>query len=264
MAIRQTIEFTRGFFYFFRGLKTAFSSRPLALRSLLPLLANILVFSLFLISFNTVVFYLANWAFSQTSQAWYWAMLSLIAGVALFLASLLLVIFLFAAVGLIIASPFCDALSAQVEQHVTGKVEESGQPFIIQALATMRHEAKKLAIFLPIQLLLALLNFIPFAGPPLFVVLNTLFLCFVMAFEFTSFTLDRRGYGFAAKRARIMAQPAMSLGFGAAAAITLMIPIVHFLLLPAAVTGGTLLALDTLPGNPPAPGDDNPPENADE
>ena len=247
MAIRQTMDFTRGFFYFFRGLRTAFSTRALATRAILPVLVNIVVFAIFLISFNTLVYYLASWAFEQTSQAWYWAMLTYIAGAILFVVSLLVVIFLFVVVGIVIASPFLDVLSAEVERHVTGKVEESGKPFMAMAWLTMRSEGKKLAVFLPIQLVLALLSLIPVVGPVMFAVINPPFLSFVMAYEFTSFTLDRRGYDFTTKKARIMEAPMLHLGFGAAAGLTLFIPVAHFLLLPAAVAGATLLALDTMP-----------------
>ncbi|MDH5510369.1 MAG: EI24 domain-containing protein [Nitrospinota bacterium] len=261
MAIRQTMDFTRGFFYFFRGLKTAFSTRALAARAVLPVVLNIIVFALFLVSFNTLVYYLASWAFEQTSQAWYWAMLTFIAGAILFVVSLLTVIFLFVVVGIVIASPFLEALSAEVERHVTGKVEESGKPFMAMAWLTMRSETKKLAVFLPIQLGLALLSLIPMAGPVMFAIINPPFLSFVMAYEFTSFPLDRRGYDFTAKKARIMETPMLHLGFGAAAGLTLFIPILHFLLLPAAVVGATLLALDTMPKVLDAQKEDAPGEN---
>jgi len=247
MAIRQTLDFTKGFLYFFRGLETAFSSRALAVRAILPILVSITVFAMFLVSVNTMVYYVASWAFEQTSQAWYWAMLSFIAGVILFAVSFLIVIFLFVVVGIVIASPFLDSLSAEVERHVTGRVVESGQSFIAMAWLTIRSETRKLAVFLPIQLGLALLSLVPVAGPVVFAVINPLFLSFVMAFEFTSFALDRHGYDFSAKKARIMEAPMLHLGFGAAAGLTLFIPIVHFLLLPAAVAGATLLALDTMP-----------------
>ncbi|MDH5478517.1 MAG: EI24 domain-containing protein [Nitrospinota bacterium] len=247
MAIRQTLDFTRGFLYFFRGLKTAFSTRALAVRAILPVFVNVFVFAMFLVSFNSLVYYLASWAFEQTSQAWYWAMLSFIAGAVLFVVSFLIVIFLFVVVGVVIASPFLDSLSIEVERHVTGKVEESGKPFMALAWLTIRSESKKLAVFLPIQLGLALLSLVPMVGPVMFAVINPPFLSFVMAYEFTSYTMDRRGYDFTAKKARIMEAPMLYLGFGAAAALTLFIPILHFLLLPAAVTGGSMLALDTMP-----------------
>jgi len=247
MPIKQILGFARGVMYYLRGFRMVFSSWRLVSLAVMPMLINILAVAGFLVAFNAGVYGLAHWAFAHTSQAWYMAMLSIIGGAILFLASMAVAALLFVSVGVVVAAPFLEALSAGVERSVTGKVASTGGPLVVETLHIIRSEGRKMAIFLAIQAALALLNLIPVAGSIIFAILNPLFISFVMAYEFTGHPLDRRGYNFSMKRKRIFQQPGLHLGFGAAVGLTMFIPIVQFLLLPMAVAGGTLLALETLP-----------------
>jgi uncharacterized protein involved in cysteine biosynthesis len=55
--------------------------------------------------------------------------------------------------------------------------------------------------------------------------------------------MDHRQMPFAARRALIWQQRWLMLGFGAAGFLTLLIPLLNFVCLPALVVGGTLLFL---------------------
>jgi CysZ protein len=244
MPIKQTLHAVRGFFYLIRGLKLIFSSWSLFKYAIAPIIVNTTLFIIFFLSFNTIAYRISSSVFEQSSQEWYWVAISTVAGVALFTVSILAVLFGFVAVGLIIASPFNDLLSAAVERKLTGQLEEAGLPFFQWAGTLVKSESKKIAIFLLCQAGLLILNFIPVVGQVLFVILNPLFIAFVMAYEFAGYILDRRGMDFNAKRDYIFAAPGLTMGFGAAAGATLLIPLVHFLLMPAAVAGGTALVVE--------------------
>lgn len=247
MPLKQTLDIPRGFFYLARGVKLVFSNWGLFKYSLAPIMVNTALFVIFFLSFNTIAFYISSWVFEQSSQAWYWMVISTLAGVAMFAVSLLAVLFGFVAVGLIIASPFNDMLSAAVERELTGKVEEASAPVFQWAWALIKTESKKMALFLLIEAGLITLNFIPVVGQVLFVILNPLFISFVMMYEFTGYTLDRRGFDFGSKRNYIFSISGLSFGFGAAIGVTLLIPLVHFLIMPVAVAGGTALVVENRP-----------------
>lgn len=244
MPIKQTLSAASGFLYLIRGLRLIFSSWGLFKYAIAPIIVNTALFIIFFLSFNTIAYYISSWVFEQSSQQWYWVVISTLAGGVLFVVSILAVLFGFVAVGLIIASPFNDMLSAAVERELTGKLEEARLPFVQWAGTLIKSESKKITIFLLCQGALLILNLIPVVGQVLFVILNPLFIAFVMAYEFSGYILDRRGLDFNAKRGYILAAPGLTMGFGAAVGITLLIPLAHFFLMPAAVAGGTAMVVE--------------------
>ncbi len=250
---RNILHAPKGFFYLFRGLKLIMSEWRLMWLAALPLLVNILIFVVFFFSFNYFAYEISQWVFTQGDDVWYWYLLSWITGILLFSLSLLVVIFGFVAIGLVVAAPFNDMLSAAIEEKVTGKTVDAKMSIMELAKYTMKNEGRKMFVIIGIQLVLILMNLIPVVGQFLFMVLNPLFLMIVAAFEFLSFTLDRRGNSFAQKKDYLMSRLGLSLGFGLSVCITLMIPIVNFLLLPVAVSGGTLFVIENPPGEPVKP-----------
>ncbi|MBI4666318.1 MAG: EI24 domain-containing protein [Nitrospinae bacterium] len=236
-----------GFTYLFRGLKMILGDRRLLKLAAMPLLVNIAVFALFFLSFNFFAFHISSYVFTQSSQEWYWALLSMVTGAALFVISILAVIFTFTAVGLIIASPFNDALSRAVEEKLTGGAIERKMPIWALAKLVMANESRKMALLLAIQALLFLMNLVPGIGNMAFVAASGFFVAFAMAYEFAGYTLDRRGYTFAEKRMFILSRPWTCLGFGLAVAGALLIPFINLAFMPVAVAGGSILAVENDP-----------------
>ncbi len=249
MPIKQTFKVPVGFLYLLRGLKLIFSDWRLLRLSVAPFIINTLLFIIFFLLFNTIAYYISSWVFEQSSQEWYWALISVVTGIALFVVSLLVVLFGFVAVGLVVSGPFNDLLSTAVESKLTGSVEEADMGFSQRAWLTLKTETRKMALFLTGEMALLALNFVPVVGQAMFVVLNPLFIAFVMAYEFSGYTLDRRGYDFAMKRKFVFSNGGLSLGFGAAVGLTLFMPLIHFMTMPAAVAGGTMLAVENISGD---------------
>lgn len=245
--MKQAIQAPKGFLYLIRGFGIILSQWRLVRLAIMPLLVNIILFIIFFFSFNYFAYQISDWAFDQGQTAWYWYIISVVTGTALFVVSIFTVLFGFVAVGLIVAAPFNDMLSAAVEETVTGRLIESEMPFYQFVKFTALNETKKMAVFIFCELVLLLLNLIPVAGQMIYVILNFIFLIFVVVYEFTGYTLDRRGHKFAEKRRYITSNMGLSFGFGASIWITLAIPFVGFLLLPLAVAGGTLMAVENPP-----------------
>lgn len=247
MPVKEPIDAVKGFLYMLRAPKILLSDWRLFRLSLAPLLVNVVLFSFFFLAFNWLAYEVSTRVFEESTQAWYWAALSMILGLALFAVSIIVVMFGFVIVGLIIAAPFNDMLAAAVEEKLTGRALEAPMSLWGLIKLTVKNEAKKAAVILSVQLALILINILPGIGQVVFVVASPVFMALVLAFEFTSYTLDRRGFSFGEKRGYIFSIPGLSIGFGLAVGLTLVIPALNFLLLPLSVAGGTMLVVENPP-----------------
>ena len=147
----------------------------------------------------------------------------------------------------VLASPIHDALSARVEQIVTGAVVEESSSGILGLLReggrSMREELRRMLFFVSLALPLVVAGvLVPGAqlvtGPALVVVT-----VFFLPLDYASYTLDRRRVTFAGKRRWLLAHKNVMVGFGLAAFLTFGIPGLNFLAMPVLVVAGTLLAL---------------------
>ncbi len=247
MAIKETLGAPKGFIYLIRSIKIVFSDWKVFRLAIMPMLVNILLFVGFFFAFNYFSYEISSRVFEESTQVWYWYALSWLIGVALFIVSIFIVLFGFVVVGLIVAAPFNDMLAAAVEKKVTGTVKETGMSIWGLVKYTVKNEIRKMAVIILVQGSLFLVNFIPGVGQMIFVVVSPAFLALVMAYEFTGYTLDRRGLSFSEKRKYLTSKFGLSMGFGLGVVVTLIIPIVNLLLLPLAVTGGTLLVIENPP-----------------
>lgn len=71
-----------------------------------------------------------------------------------------------------------------------------------------------------------------------------------LAIQYSDYPLSNRRVGFAAQRPLRKQQRARLFGFGTAAILCTLIPLVNFIIMPAAVAGATLLWVETDAQNP--------------
>jgi CysZ protein len=194
--------------------------------------------------------------------AWLWIgpakVLLAILGVILFLgfaAGCLVVAFLVAS---LLAAPFHDWLSQRVERVVTGRlVDESGPGVggvLRDALRSLREEARRIAFFVAVAGPLAFLGFVV---PPAQVVTGPSLVLFTLLFlplDYASYALDRRQVPFAKRRAWIRERLPTMLGFGVAAFVSCVVPLLSFVAMPLLVVAGTLLVLRHPPDGGPTGG----------
>lgn len=145
------------------------------------------------------------------------------------------------------AAPFLDALSQRVECIEAGRVisvDESGLRAILgEARRTIGNEAQRVLFF---GMLWAAIFFagvvVPGAQlvtPFALIALTVLFL----PLDYAGHLLDRRQLPFHVRRTWLRGNLAVTAGFGTGAFMICLVPGLNFLLLPALVAGGTLLAL---------------------
>ncbi|MCA9574595.1 MAG: EI24 domain-containing protein [Sandaracinaceae bacterium] len=249
---RLGLGFFAGFRYPFRGARFVYLQHPGLVRFwIVPILITFLLL--------TLVFYQlgshhaewtdAIWASPEGEGVWAsvkrglhavfdWGLTFLLAA-----AGVLVV----AALASIIAAPFNDLLSEEVERRVTGV---GGPPFTLSALLrdtvrTVRVEVTKLVLYACVMLPLFVLQFlIPVVGALLYTAFGFVFTATYFAVDYVDWPATRRGYGVRRRAALVRSRFLPMFGFGAGVYLFLLIPIVNLFFMPAAVAGGTLLFLD--------------------
>ena len=236
-------NFSRGFYYPFRGLRLLSRHPALLKYIIIPFLINLIVFSsavYFGLDFfnTTVVGYIPH------GEAWYWAILYYAAWILAVLVTAVLVFFLFTVVGNLIASPFNDLLSERTEESLLGKgpaTAFSFKGFLRDARSTLVNELKKMCFFLIGMVLLLLLNLIPVLGQLVYSVAAILFTLFFLVVEYLGYVFGRKNYSFGDQRRYIWRRKFLTLGFATGVLCILTVPFLQFFCLPLAVLGATLL-----------------------
>jgi len=148
-------------------------------------------------------------------------------------------LFAFVLVARIIASPFLAQLSQDTERQVRGQVNEESfdvRTFVGDFGRAIGHSVVLLCLLgvtFP-------LSFIPVIGPIVWISSGW----GLLAYDFASFTLDRRHWSLKEKYRILRSAWPRVLGFGAATFVLMAVPLGGFIALPAATVAGTLLVLE--------------------
>ena len=242
------ISFLQGFRAPFEGVSFLWGNRGLWRYVWIPFLVNVLLFLglgvIFVALYPGLIQHLL-----PSGDAWYLSLLRALlwaVGSAILAIGFLLV---FTVVGNLIAGPFNDALSERVEGSMGGHVRPArGLGSQLGELGrTALEEVKRVLFFMAGSLVLLLWNLIPGVGQAIYTVTAGIWTLLFLALEFGDYYLVRHWVRFRTRWALIWSHRWSSLGFGLGASLLLMIPIVNLLLIPCAVTGGTLLWLRLAP-----------------
>ena len=156
--------------------------------------------------------------------------------VIIFFALILLVsVACFSIIGNIIATPFNDLLTQNVEAIVLGfsPAENSFQLNDLMKIAIgLREEFKKICFVILIFIVLLPLNLVPLVGQSLSLFLKGAVVAITLGLEFFSYSLDRRDYSFKQKLRFIRIRFFELLGVGLSAWALLLVPIINFSILP--------------------------------
>lgn len=147
----------------------------------------------------------------------------------------------------VVAAPFNDFLSEEVERIVTGK---QGPPFSLKVILrdtvrTVGLEILKLVIYAMIMIPLFLLaQLLPAVGHVIYSVFAFLFTALYFAVDYLDWPASRRNRSVTYRFGLLTDHFMPMFGFGTGVWLFLFIPLVNLLFMPAAVAGGTLLFLD--------------------
>ena len=157
------------------------------------------------------------------------------------LALLIIVFYSFTLVANFIASPFNGLLAEKAEAILTGRSVDEPIDYakLIKELpAILSDEVKKIlyALVWTIPFLILALM-VPLIGPLIWF----LFTAWMLAVQYSDFPMGNHGLLFRDQRARLRQRRFTALSFGSAAAGLTMIPVLNFVVMPAAVAGATVM-----------------------
>ncbi len=230
-----------GALYFLRGVRLIFAPGIRAY-VIVPLAVNIVLFSA-LIYFGTGQFQtLLDWLLPDWLDWLRWILLPLFVVIALFI-----VFFTFSLVGNLISAPFNGLLAEAVECHLTGASIPSGnwKKMVADLGRTIVSELRKLAYIVLWGIPALALFVIPgvnVAAPFIWL----LFGAWMMAISYIDYPMGNHGLAFPDQRRRLGQRRYLALGFGGAVMCALAIPVVNFVVIPAAVAGATVLWVERL------------------
>jgi CysZ protein len=206
---------------------------------IIPLLINLLLFGGLIAWAYSWVDGTAQWLLSRLPSWLQW--LSVIV-VPLFWATSLVVIFYsFSVVANLIGAPFNGLLAEAVEAHLTGKTVESNWRDVVRdILPAVFSELRKLLYYLLRAIPLFIMLWIPLVNLPA-TVLWVLFGAWMMTVQYIDFPMGNHRLFFADQRARLRRRPLLAWSFGGLVMVCTMIPVVNFIVMPAAVAGATVM-----------------------
>lgn len=156
---------------------------------------------------------------------------------------LLISVSCFSILGNVIATPFNELLTQNVEKIVLGIPPDESDFSIkdlMKILKGLWEAVGKICLAAFIIIALLPLNLVPLIGQILYLLLNSLVVAIFLGLEFFSYSLDRRDYSFKQKLHFIKINIFDVLGVGLSAWILLLIPVINFSILPLAAIGATL------------------------
>ncbi|MFG2085781.1 MULTISPECIES: EI24 domain-containing protein [unclassified Spirillospora] len=173
-----------------------------------------------------------------------------VAGIAIYGASLFLALITFTAVTLLVGDPFYEAIAVRVEESQGGAPPEPDVPLMVQIGRAVKDTLLLGAVALAFAVVFFACGFLPVVGQTVVPVTAALVSGYFLAGELMSIALERRGILRKERFRRMRANRPLVVGFGAATVVVFLIPLGAVLAMPGAVAGGTLLARERLADDP--------------
>lgn len=212
---------------------------------IIPFLLNTLLFSGIIFfgvhRLNDMIEWLtSNWTWTAWLSWLLWPLFALIA--------LTIVFFCFSILANMIAAPFNGFLAQAVAMHLQGKKATENinwKAIPAEFLSAFKSEAIKVVYFLIRAVPLLLLFFIPViqAFAP---VIWFLFGAWMLALEYMEYPMGNEGILFPEVRARLSGRRALTLSFGSSVMLLTMIPVLNFIVMPAAVAAATKMWIEQI------------------
>lgn len=233
-------DLLKGFGYVLEGLRLI---RLPGLRRfvLVPLLVNTLLFTALMFAavsgferlLDYLLGFLPDWLHWLQYLLW-----------PLFAVSVLLIlVYGFTLIANLLAAPFNGVLAEAVEKHLTGQsLAQTGdwRALLKDVVPSLLSELHKLMYFAVRALPLLVLFVIPginLVAP----ILWTVFSAWMLTLEYADYPLGNHGLKFRDQRPCLRERRLLTVGFGLAVLGLLLIPVVNFIAMPAAVAGVTAL-----------------------
>ncbi|MDR3477428.1 MAG: sulfate transporter CysZ [Gammaproteobacteria bacterium] len=212
---------------------------------IMPLVLNILLFGGLLLLSSHYYHLLSHWL-TQHLPHWL-AWLTWILWTLFFAGFFIVFIYAFTTLSNLIAAPFNSLLSEKVEFYLTGELQpnRSLSQNVADIPRVIGRQLGILGYYLPRAFILLVLFFVPVVQV-VAAVFWFLFNAWFMTLQYVDYPADNHRVSLSAMRMKIKEKRLDSLGFGVGVLLLSMIPILNFLVMPAAIAGATKLWIDKL------------------
>lgn len=157
------------------------------------------------------------------------------------LTSLVVIFYGFSILANLIAAPFNGLLAEAVEAHLTGQtLEGDWRQLLRDIIPSMMSELRKLLYFALRALPLLLLLLIPLVNVAASV-LWILFSAWMMTVQYMDYPMANHSLFFSEQRKRLRKRPLLAWSFGGLVMLCTLIPVINFIVMPAAVAGATAI-----------------------
>jgi len=239
-------DLVKGAWYLFQGFNLI-HQHGVRRFAYIPMLINIVLFSIAIwlgvSQFDTwlhsmIPSWLPNWLLDWIM----WLIWPLFASLLL-----MIIFFSFSIIANILAAPFNGVLAEAVELKLLGRSPKgiNWKEIIKDAPSMVKNELRKLAYVLMWVLPLFTLSWMPVISI-IIPIIWLLFSSWMLAIDYHDYPMGNHQLKFPQQRALLKKKPTLALSFGFATLVATMIPIVNFLVIPAAVAGATALYLENL------------------
>ena len=219
---------------------------------IIPLLLNILVFSLLTYFGYGFIQQALGWLIPEGDSIW----LDISRALSLIILTPVLVIAVFLVASILanfVASPFNDFLSERIEIAVRGSTGPDKKLWqVIAGMGpVMVGELRKYIYFGAIFLLITILTITPIINLiflPIAPFVWVIFGAWMFSLEYLAYPMQNHQQTFSQTREFARSRRMRTMGFGLAVLLTTLIPLVNFIVIPAAVAGATLFWLNTEAG----------------
>lgn len=235
-----TGDFAAGANYLRRGFGLV-ARKELRPYVVVPILVNTLVFSA-VIGIGIYSYVLLLDALLSDGSGWWielvrallWLLFAVIGGVIVF--------FTFTVLANLVAAPFNGLLAERVDRLISAAAPEdaASKNWLAHAAGAVADELRKLLHYLLILAPGLVLWWVPVLNlaVPIYWVMVAVWMS---ALEYLSYPMENHGIGFREARKQLRQHRLLSLGFGASVVLASVVPLVNFLVMPAAVAGATLM-----------------------
>jgi len=155
------------------------------------------------------------------------------------LTSLVVIFYGFSMLANLIAAPFNGLLAEAVECHLTGKsLQGDWRQLLRDVVPSIMSELRKLLYFALRALPLLLLLLVPLVNVAASV-LWVLFSAWMMTVQYMDYPMANHQLFFKEQRARLRKRPLLAWSFGGLVMLCTLVPVINFIVMPAAVAGAT-------------------------
>jgi CysZ protein len=246
-------DFITGIRYFGLGLQMLLRRPKLLLTGMLP---AVLTTAILLGAMIALIVNLGDVSALVTPFADHWASgwrlaTRVVAGVTLLSGSVLLGLVGFTALTSVVGDPFYEHIAERLEADLGATEGHVRQSWWKLQLLSVRDAIVLLGRSLLLTIALFVAGFLPVVGQTVVPVLVVLVAAWFMALEVVAVPFYRRGINLRGRTKMLRPRRMLAVGLGLPAALLCMIPLMAIVVMPVAVAGGVLVALDTLGALPP-------------